>query len=139
MYFNAKRGNNPTENLQLISLQGNLFLNKYVYVAGQTSFANFGNAGAYAEGIVGVGIHSKSMFYKKATVFAQLLGGAAGGGDISTGQGLIIKPSIGFNYELNDKLSLRTSVGKVKARGGKLNSTSVAFGLTYNVSFLTAN
>ena len=88
---------------------------------------------------MGIGIHSKSIFHKKATVFAQFLAGAAGGGDISTGQGLIIKLSIGFNYELNDKLSIRTSAGKVKARGGKLNSTSVAFGLTYNVSFLTTN
>ncbi|MDG2194036.1 MAG: hypothetical protein P8K77_04125 [Polaribacter sp.] len=139
MYFNAKRESNPTENLQQISLQGNLFLNRYMYVAGQTSFANFGNAGAYAEGIVGLGINSNPIFHKKITAFAQLLGGAAGGGDISTGQGLIIKPSIGFNYELNDKLSIRTSVGKATAKGGKLNSTSVAFGLSYNISFLTAN
>lgn len=139
MYFNAKRGSNPTENLQQISLQGNLFLNKYIYVAGQTSFANFGNAGAYAEGIVGLGINSKPILHKKITAFAQLLGGAAGGGDISTGQGFIIKPNIGINYDLNDKLSIRASVGKVTARGGKLNSTSISFGFSYNISFLTSN
>ncbi|MBL4893653.1 MAG: hypothetical protein JKY59_02095, partial [Emcibacter sp.] len=139
IYFDAKRDTNSSQNLQQISLQANLFLNKYIYVAGQTSFANFGNAGAYAEGIVGVGFYSKPFLNYNVNLFAQLLAGAAGGGGISTGKGLIIKPSIGFNYYLNDKLSIKTSVGKVKARGGSLNSTSFSIGLNYNVSFLKAN
>jgi|GEM_PF-807735 len=139
VYFDAQRGSNPSQHVHQISLQANLFLNNYVYVAGQTSFANFGNAGAYAEGIVGIGLYSKTLLNDNVNFFAQLLAGAAGGGDISTGEGLIVKPSIGFNYNLNDALSIRTSVGKVNAKEGKLNSTSVAFGLSYNISFLTAN
>ena len=139
VYFDAQRGSNPSEHLQQISLQANLFLSKYIYVAGQTSFANFGNAGAYAEGIVGFGLYSKPLLNYNLNLFAQLLAGAAGGGDISTGEGLIVKPSIGLHYYLNDKLSIRTSIGKVKASGGNLNSTTFAFGLTYNISFLTAN
>ena len=139
MYLNAKRMLQPTENLHQIALQLNLFLTKNVYLAGHTSFANFGNAGAYAEGIVGVGYQTKPLLSKKVNLFTQILAGAAGGGDISTGQGLIVKPSIGINYLINDKLKIRTLIGKVKARGGELNSTSISLGLTYNLSFLTAN
>jgi hypothetical protein len=139
MYLDAKRMRQPTENLHQIGLQLNLFLTKNIYLAGHTSFANFGNAGAYAEGIVGIGYQTKPILNNKVNLYTQILAGASGGGGISTGQGLIVKPSIGLNYHLNDKLKIRTAIGKVKARGGALNSTSISIGLNYNLSFLTAN
>ena len=139
MYIDAKRMLQPTENLHQIALQFNLFISNNMYIAGHTSFANFGNAGAYAEGIVGIGYQTKPILNNKVNLFTQVLAGAAGGGDISTGQGLIIKPSIGINYILNKNLKLKTSIGKVKARGGALNSTSLSLGLNYNLSFLTSN
>jgi hypothetical protein len=141
IYFNAKRDrdSNPTQDMQQISLQINLDLNKNIYVAGQTSFANFGNAGAYAEGIVGIGARTNLLLDNKATFFVQALGGAAGGGDISTGQGFITKPSAGFSYALNKSLSFRTSGGYVKAMGGELSSPFVNFGIKYHMSFLKMN
>jgi hypothetical protein len=139
LYFNAKRESNPTENLHQISLQVNLNLNKHFYVAGQTSFANFGNAGAYAEGIVGLGAKTNKIFNDKTTLFLQALAGAAGGGNISTGEGLIVKPSLGFSYQLNKTLSFRTAAGYVKAKGGNLSSTFLNFGIKYNLSILKMN
>jgi hypothetical protein len=137
LYLNASKGVGFNQNMHQISLQINFFLNKYIYASGQSSFANFGDAGAYAEGIVGLGVQSNTFFNNTTSVFAQLLGGAAGGGGISTGQGLIVKPSIGANYKLTDKLSLRGGLGYVKARGGSLSSTYINFGVTYNFSFLS--
>ena len=139
LYLDAKRDTNPTENLHQISLQLNLNLNKNVYVAGQTSFANFGNAGAYAEGIVGLGIKSIPMLNKTTIFFAQVLGGAAGGGDISTGEGLILKPSLGASYELTNSLNLRSALGYVKAKGGELSNPFFNLGITYNLAFLKMN
>lgn len=141
IYIKAKRDkdSNPTEDMHQISLQINLDLNKNIYIAGQTSFANFGNAGAYAEGIVGLGGRTNPLLNDKITFFAQALGGAAGGGDISTGQGLIIKPSAGFSYALNKSLSFRTSGGYVKAIGGDLSSVFINFGIKYHLSFLKMN
>ncbi|PQJ81310.1 hypothetical protein [Polaribacter glomeratus] len=139
LYINAKRDGNPTEDMQQISVQVNLDLNKNLYVAGQTSFANFGNAGAYAEGIVGFGAKTNPFLNNKTTFFTQVLAGAAGGGDISTGQGFIVKPSAGFSYQLNDALSLRTAAGYVKAKGGDLSSTFINLGITYHLSFLKMN
>lgn len=139
LYLDAARDNNGgfNQNMHQISLQINFFLNKYIYASGQTSFANFGDAGAYAEGIVGLGIQTNTFFSNTTSLFAQVLGGAAGGGGISTGQGLIVKPSIGANYKLSDKLNLRGGLGYVKARGGNLSSTYLNFGISYNFSFLS--
>ena len=137
IYLNANRIIQPTENLYQISFQVNMYLNKYFYLAGETSFANFGNAGAYAEGIVGFGVRSKQFANNKFSVFIQGLAGAAGGGDISTGEGLIIKPSTGLYYSLNNMLSFRTEIGYVKARGGSLSSSYFNFGLSYQIGVLT--
>lgn len=137
-YLNAKRNAGFSQDMHQISFQINFFLNKYIYGAGQTSFANFGDAGAYAEGIVGLGVQSNSFFNNKATVYAQILGGAAGGGGISTGQGLIAKPSVGFQYKVSKVLDIRSGLGYVKARGGQLSNVFANLGVSYNISFLSA-
>ncbi|SNR15738.1 conserved exported protein of unknown function [Tenacibaculum jejuense] len=137
-YIDAARNGNFDLDMHQISLQVNVFLNKYIYAAGQTSFANFGDAGAYAEGIVGLGAESNRFLKDKVSVYGQLLGGAAGGGGISTGQGLIVKPSFGVDVKLLENLSLRGGIGYVKARGGELSSTFANFGINYNISMLTA-
>ena len=76
------------------------------------------------------------LIKKKANIFIQALAGGAGGGDISTGEGLIIKPSIGMNYKINPAFAFRGAVGYVTARGGDLSSTFLNFGISYRLSFL---
>lgn len=135
-YLDAKRISNPTENLHQISFQLNYHLSKNIYFAGQTSFANFGNAGAYAEGIVGLGVQSNYFMNDKINMFLQGLAGGAGGGNISTGQGFILKPSIGLNYKMNSRVALRSAIGYIKASGGQLNSSFLNIGISYRLAFL---
>lgn len=139
LYVDAKRDTNPTENLYQLSLQINLNISKNLYVAGQTSFANFGNAGAYAEGLVGVGLNSNPLLNQKITLFSQFLAGGAGGGNINTGQGFIIKPSAGIELDISKRFGFKTSLGYVKAIGAALSSPFINMGLTYRISFLQAN
>jgi len=138
VFLNAKHDDGSEQDLYKILLQVNYHLNKTFYLAGQTSFANFGGAGAYAEGVFGLGISTKSLLNSKWRFFAQFLAGGAGGGHISTGQGLIIKPSIGTIFNISDKLGLRTAIGRIKATGSGLNSTFLNLGLSYRLSLLTA-
>ena len=138
LYVRAKRDNRPELDMHQLSMQLNFFFNKHIYGAGQTSFANFGDAGAYAEGIVGLGIQSNRFFNNRIALFMQILGGAAGGGGISTGQGLIAKPSAGLSYKLTEKLKLRGGLGYVKAKGGQLSSAFGNIGISYNFSYLSA-
>lgn len=126
-------------NMYQLFLQFNYYLNKNLYASGQTAFANFGYAGAYAEGLVGIGISTSSGFSNKFQLFGQVLTGAAGGGFIETGQGLIVKPSVGTSFFFSDKLGIRASIGQVIALDGELNSTFINFGLSYRISTLKSN
>ncbi len=139
IYFDAERIFTEPQDLYQILLQLNFYLYKNFYLSGQTSFANFGDAGAYAEGIVGGGISTFSGFSNRLQLFAQVLLGAAGGGAVATGEGLIVKPSIGASLFLNDKLGIRTSLGQVKSIKGELNSTLINIGLNYRISMLKAS
>lgn len=139
IYFKAQRHLIPDTDLHQIAVQANIYLLKNWYIAAKTSFANFGgNAGAYAEGIFGAGYRTNNFANNKISLYAQGLVGAAGGGEVATGQGLIIKPSAGIYYNLNDKLSLRSEAGYVKARGGDLSSLYFNFGLSYQIGILTS-
>lgn len=138
LYLNANKVSGVSKNINTILFQINFFLNNYIYEVGQTSFANFGNAGAYAEGNVGFGVQSNQFINSNFSIFTQVLGGSAGGSGVSTGQGLIIKPSVGFNYILNNNINLQGAVGYIKARSGNLSSPFINFGVNYNFSFLSA-
>jgi hypothetical protein len=139
LYFDAARNLSEPQDLYQIFLQLNFYLYKNFYLAGQTSFANFGDAGAYAEGIVGGGVSTFSGFSERVQLYAQVMLGAAGGGDVATGQGLIVKPSMGVSLFLNDKLGIRTSFGLVKSIEGELNSPLINVGLNYRIAMLKAN
>jgi len=62
--------------------------------------------------------------------------GAAGEGDISNGQGFIIKPSLGFDCKISKTLSVRTSRDLVKAIGGEQKNPFINLGIKYNISLL---
>ena len=138
LYLDAARIKQPADDLYSISLQLNYLLNKNVYLAGQTAFANFRNGGAYAEGIVGIGFQTKYFAQEKYNFFIQSLAGAAGGGGINTKQGAIIKPGIGLNYKLNSDLAIRGALGYIKSIDGGVSSPTINIGINYRFAFLKA-
>ncbi|SFT87722.1 hypothetical protein SAMN05216474_2845 [Lishizhenia tianjinensis] len=135
-YYRAQRVTGKMVDMQQIGFQLNFYVHPSIYVGGQTSFANFGDAGAYAEGIAGIGYRTPNFFKDKMHGHIQVLGGAAGGGGISTGQGLIVKPSLGLNYHLNSSLSVKANGGYINALGGNLNTWFVNLGIGYELSLL---
>ncbi len=137
IYFNAERETNPTANMQQILTQINFFLKKQIYVATHISFANFGDAGAYGEGAFGLGVTTGGNAETKLKGFLQVLGGGSGGGNIDVGQGFILKPSIGLQYQLLPQLDLRSTFGRIIAVDGALNSNTVNFGISYKIALLS--
>lgn len=135
-YPGAQRVTNKRVDMYQIGFQMNFYLRPWLFLGGQTSFANFGDAGAYAEGIAGAGIRFNPILKDKLSFHLQMLGGAAGGGGISTGQGLIVKPSGGASWKVNSKFSAQLNAGYVKALGGELNTGFVNVGVAYNFSLL---
>ncbi|WP_152287655.1 hypothetical protein [Flavicella marina] len=133
-YFQAASTETKPYDLQLITAQLNSDISNHFYLTGQATFAYEGEAGGYADGMVGIGYNSPMFFYKKLEFIAEFLGGASGGAKIDTGAGLAIKPKIGLNYSLNHKLHITSGFGKIIAPYGNLNSTLLSFGFTFNFS-----
>ena len=140
-YFNiAKDSSGPYRevDLQMIALKILYDLNKNFYFVGETSFAYEGHSGGYAHGILGLGIRSNSFLMKTVSVYIELLGGVAGGAGVDTGEGILVRPSIGFSYHINDNLKLNTAVGRASTPYGNINSTNLNVGFTYSLSILNA-
>lgn len=138
-YYEAESTVTTPYDLQLVAVQLNYDLSKYFYATGQASFAYEGEAGGYADGMVGLGYYSPKILFDKIEFTLEFFAGASGGAHIDTGAGLAIKPKIGINYCLSQKMYIISSFGKIIAPFGNLNSTNINFGISFNFAKLQLN
>ncbi|CAM1347288.1 hypothetical protein [Tenacibaculum insulae] len=128
---------NATEiDLQLIGLKVNYDLNKWLYIAGEASFAYDGRSGGYAHGLVGGGIYSPRFFNNKARGFAELMGGAGGGAGVDTDEGIIVRPTLGLSYDITNSVAILASAGKYYSPFGNVKSNNINIGISYNLASL---
>ena len=119
-------------NIKMLSAQLDTMVSDHVYIplrAGVAYDAYLGYPG-YGEMLVGVGLQTKYDKGDRFQFFGQLLGG-------TNVHGLIVKPGVGMNYTLSDRLALYASAGKTLATSsdnGNFRSTYVGLGLTYRFS-----
>lgn len=137
-YFNVAILDRANQNLQLIGLKINYDINKQLYVAGEASFAYLGKAGGYAHGIFGLGIKSNKFFNENFSFFAEIAGGVAGGGGVDSGEGVLVRPTIGINYHVDNDFNFNISAGQMWSPFGNVNSTNINAGFTYSLSVLNA-
>jgi len=137
--FNVRVGSKKHGNVNLLSTQFDYIVNDYWYVPTQGSIAynQFLGYAGYGEILTGLGIQSKFSTTNSFQNFFQILIGA-------NVHGIILKPSVGFNYGFSDHLALygqlaRTiSLNKIKLYPDNLrfSSYSTGLGLTYRFSLL---
>jgi hypothetical protein len=137
-YFNVAKFGIPYSDLQLIALKVNYDINKRFYFAGEASFAYQGESGGYAHGIFGLGIKSNKFMNDKFSGFVELSAGVAGGGRVDSGEGILVRPTIGLNYHINNDLSFNISGGQMWSPFGNVNSSNINIGLAYGFSILNA-
>lgn len=136
-YFDVAILDRPKNaDLQQIALKINYNISPRFYVAGEASFAYEGGAGGYAHGIFGLGIRSNRFLKKKISLFAEAAGGVAGGGGVDSGEGILIRPTAGINFHMNDDFNLNVSAGQMWSPYGNVNSTNLNVGITYSLSVL---
>ncbi|CAM1344904.1 hypothetical protein [Tenacibaculum amylolyticum] len=140
-YFDVSKTDDPNNvlstDLQLIGLQFNYDILDNIYVLGEAGFAYGGRSGGYAHGLIGIGAKT-NMFWNRLNAFINLSGGAAGGAGVDTGEGIVVRPTIGFNYFVKEDLALKISGGKLYAPFGNLNATNFNIGLSFNFASLLA-
>ncbi len=137
-YFDVAKFGIPSSDLQLIGLKVMYDINRRFYLAGEASFAYKGKSGGYAHGVFGLGIRSNKFFNEKISTFLEMSAGVSGGGRVDSGEGILVRPTLGFNYHVNNDLSLHASGGQMWSPFGNVNSTNINIGLAYGLSILNA-
>ncbi|MAD98001.1 MAG: hypothetical protein CMB99_11805 [Flavobacteriaceae bacterium] len=137
-YFDVAKFGIPDSDLQLLAIKIEYDLNKRFYVSGEASFAYEGKSGGYAHGIFGLGIRSNKFLNDKISLYAEAAGGVAGGGRVDSGEGILVRPTVGINYHINNDFSLNASAGQMWSPFGNVNSSNINFGLKYNLSIVNA-
>lgn len=139
-YFEAASGwrnHHVDEDVQLLGIQLDSFLNDYLYLTGQGIAAYEGNAGGYMTGLIGSGLHLPLF---NSPLFLELEGlvGAAGGGGLDVAGGFVWQGNAGVGYELSDTCSLIASYGYMSAPQGNFRADTLSLSLAYRFSMFTA-
>jgi len=126
-YLRHSRKSPQVRNHPVTSVQLKLdsFMNESFYFSGHAIGAMDGKAGGYAVGLVGAGYQITNVFN------AEFLFGAAGGGGIDVGHGVILEPGINYEIPLSEQWSLEAGLGFIQAIDGKLSSWVTSFGTSY--------
>lgn len=111
-------------------------LSPRIFVSGQTQGAYRGDAGGYATGLVGMGVRSADIFSYPINARAQLMIGAAGGGGLDVGGGLLTQTIIGLEFQPGKTWGLLVSGGRAEAPNGNFKANVASVALTYRFSTL---
>lgn len=123
--------NRPEENVGNLGAQLDYFVTPGWYLTGQGLGAYSGDAGAYMIGLVGGGFRLE--LGEKLFTEVEGLVGAAGGGGLSNGSGLVYQVNLGLGVRLSESLELLGTVGQLNAANGDLDAH--VFGLSLGYSF----
>ena len=127
----AWKGVPRASTVNLLGIKADMVLSSRHYLTGQALGAYEGGAGGYAVGLLGAGVNFASGFHNRLSANAEIAVGAAGGGSIDVGGGVIAQPSVGIAYRHSENLSFTISYGRVVALAGALDSPVYELGLTY--------
>jgi len=115
------RNHHAELNVRLLGIQNDYFLSDNFYLSGQGIAAYEGQAGNYMIGLVGGGMHYP---WGDTAIFTDLefLVGAAGGGGLDVGGGLVMQSNFDLGYQLSESNRVALSYGEMKATGGNFKA-----------------
>ena len=131
-YFKAApawRNRSIDQSVSNLGVQLDYFVLPNWFVTGQGLAAYAGDAGAYMTGQVGVGLQQD--FSQRWFVEAEALLGAAGGGGLAVGGGLVGQGNASIGYRLSNALSVLASAGRVAALKGDFRANVAGLALVY--------
>jgi len=129
-------GISDNQNIHLIGLQTDVLMNKYSYLTGQAIGAYDGEAGGYAAGLVGAGIILPMWKDSRLELNAEALVGAAGGGGLAVGNGLVGQAMVGIGYRTSRSTSLHLAYGRIKSKEGNFEADAINLSFAYRFTTL---
>lgn len=103
-------------------------------ILGASYWAYQGSYGAYAEGLLG--LEYKYPLTPSFCIRAQVLGGAAGGGGIDVGNGLVFQYNAGLHKTIRRTWGLSLSGGRMQSVEGNFHPFFIDLGVNYQFVFL---
>lgn len=119
----------PDKDVGNLGIQLDYFLTPNWYLTGQGLAAYSGEAGAYMKGLLGAGY--RQQISGPWFVEAEGLVGAAGGGGLAVGGGLVMQANAGIGYQINRSLSVMATAGRIKAVRGDFEANVIGLSLGY--------
>ena len=105
-------------------------------LVGQAAIATNGGAGGYATGQLGLGWLSALLGGTAWRVGAEATVGAAGGGSVQVGGGLVGQAQLQARYDLSPQWALLADAGWLRSRHGVLSTPLVGVSAVYSFSRL---
>jgi hypothetical protein len=136
-YFkgNADWRSLPQVEVGNLGFQFDYFLSPEWYLTGQGLGAYTGKAGAYMTGQLGVGTHR--ALGTNTFVEVEALAGAAGGGGLSTGGGLVYQLNANLGWQVNEHTAVLLGAGELKAANGNLRAHVAGLSVAYRFNAFT--
>jgi len=124
-----------SRDIHLFGLQTDMFMNNHIYLTGQAIGAYDGDAGGYAAGLIGAGFMTPMWENSRLLFNTELMVGAAGGGGLAVGDGLVSQAMLGVGYRTSRASSLQASYGRIKSHNGHFEADVI--NLTFGLRFST--
>jgi len=127
------RNHHADLNVELIGFQNDYFVGDYFYLTGQGIAAYGGQGGNYMTGLIGAGVHYPWGDSHVYTDWEGLIG-AAGGGGLDVGGGLVWQSNLNLGYQLNASNRIAVSYGQMQAPKGNFKAHVFGVSLSYDFS-----
>lgn len=124
------KGGRPYERaFNLLGLMVSTSIHDHFELLGATYWAYQGSYGAYAEGLLG--LRYRYEWTPSWEFRAQLLGGAAGGGGIDLGSGLVFQYGAGLTHHFNQNWGFTLGAGQMAGVKGNFKPVFTDIGIVY--------
>ncbi len=126
----------PERDVGLLGAQVDYLLGHGIYLTGQGIAAYSGEAAAYMIGLVGAGYQRE--FGPGLLLKGEALLGAAGGGGLAVGPGLVAQVNLGAGYRFPGGLELMATAGRIEALSGPMRADVLGLAVGYRFEAITA-
>lgn len=131
---NTKTGVPYLNSFNSLGIEIQKYLSDRFSINGGTVWAYQGDYGAYAEGLLGATYYQPVFDKTKLTLKGMF--GAAGGGDLDTGSGLVVEYAFGLERSLSNRWDFFVNIGQTVPIEGNFKPISLDFGLKFNATQL---
>jgi hypothetical protein len=125
----------PHRNVDNLAIQLDYFVSPRWFLTGQGIGAYAGGAGAYMTGLVGAGVRQEIT--QAVFVEGELLAGAAGGGGLNTGSGLLSQANLSLGWQLTPSIAVLGSMGRAAAIDGPFSANVFGISVAHSLNMYT--